>query len=87
MLKEIKAELAETIKGGNRGFRWSESSSILADITRGVGNPSINVSPSVSPVIITAPFLRSSYYSFNLLGNSNSFNTTGKGISIINIGQ
>jgi hypothetical protein len=87
MLQDITAELSETIKGGNRGLRWTKSSSILGDITRGIGSPSISISPTVSPVIIAAPFLTSSYYSFNLLGNNNSFNTSGKGISIIDIGQ
>jgi hypothetical protein len=86
MLKDITADLSETIKGGSKSFKWTKASSALGDVTRGVGSPNISVSPSVSPVIITAPFLTSSYYSFNLLGNSNSFNTSSKGVNIIDIG-
>jgi hypothetical protein len=86
MLQDITTELSETIKGGNKGMKWTRSSNILGEITRGVGSPSVSVSPTVSPVIIAAPFLTSSYYSFNLLGNSNSFNTSGKGVSLVDIG-
>lgn len=45
--------------------------------------PTVNINQSVSPTIIVAPFLRNSEYSFNLIGNSNSFNTSNLASSLI----
>jgi hypothetical protein len=86
MINELSAERSETINGGSKLFRWQQAAEKIETATFGIGSPTINVSPSVSPVIITAPFLMSSNYSFNLLGNNNAFNTYGQGTSIINIG-
>ena len=49
----------------------------------GIDMPTVNINQSVSPTIIVAPFLRNSEYSFNLIGNSNSFNTSNLASSLI----
>lgn len=46
-----------------------------------LGGISVNVSPAVNPVVIAAPLLRSSAYSFNFVGNSGS-TTLANGSSI-----
>jgi hypothetical protein len=52
-------------------------------VPTGMAMPTVNISQSVSPAIIVAPFLRNSEYSFNLIGNSNSFNTSNLSSSLI----
>ncbi len=39
-----------------------------------LGGISVNVDPTISPVVIAAPLLRSSEYSFNFIGNNKPIN-------------
>ncbi len=54
-----------------------------------LGGVDINVDPVVSPVVIAAPLLRSSAYSFNFIGNSRPIslsNGSSIGIGPVSIG-
>ena len=77
MLKELSNEISEQIFGGTMQASNNKTTRQTTSGTRtGITGPTINVNPSVNPTFIIAPLLRSSEYSFNLVGNKDSFNTS-----------
>jgi hypothetical protein len=82
MLQELNQSNIESLSGGSR-HRSSGLERLGMGVPTGMAMPTVNISQSVSPAIIVAPFLRNSEYSFNLIGNSNSFNTSNLSSSLI----
>lgn len=86
MLNTFTNEQAEGIHGGRSRYTTNrQGPNQIQQNLAAAPLPQINVNPSISPTIIVTPFLRSSEYSFNLVGNSSSFNTSNGGSSTIGL--
>jgi hypothetical protein len=79
MFSSIADDCSEKIRGGSSGLHIGSP--------RSGALPSISVSPSISPVVIVAPFLRTSQNSFNFTQITRSFNAVGNGMNTFSIGN